>query len=233
MTQDEKLPAGDMQGLLGLVRRLRAPQGCPWDRAQTHASLRKHLIEETYEVVEAIDTADDTLLCEELGDLLFQIAFHAVLAEERGAFSFSQVTEGIVEKMIRRHPHVFGDSDCRTEEQVSAQWEKIKSAEKARGTLGDKLNAVPRVLPALMRGQKIAAKSGHALVPPPGALQSLAQALSAAPAPERPQVLGQLLSALCRYAEACGLDAEAILHAENERLVRCALEQEDAGPEKA
>src|SRR5882724_80408 len=137
--------------LLKVMARLRSPTGCPWDREQNHQSLRWHAVEEVYELMDAIEAEDDHELAEELGDLLLQVVFHCQLAQERGAFDFEQVSRRIVDKLIRRHPHVFGDSKVKTVDAVWAQWDQIKRAEK-QGTRHERasaLDGVPRHLPAL------------------------------------------------------------------------------------
>src|SRR5919108_2812834 len=119
--------------LLGVMARLRSPDGCPWDRQQDHMTLRSHAVEEVYELMDAIEAGDDDEMIEELGDLLLQIVFHCQLARERGAFDFEKVARHITDKLIRRHPHVFGDVKVKDVDQVWANWEKIKHAEK-KGT---------------------------------------------------------------------------------------------------
>src|SRR5436853_4518770 len=116
--------------LLKVMSKLRSPEGCPWDREQDHMSLRYHAVEEVYELMDAIEAGDDHEMMEELGDLLLQVVFHCQLAQERGAFNFDDVARNISEKLIRRHPHVFGESDAKTVDEVWTQWEKIKRAEK-------------------------------------------------------------------------------------------------------
>jgi tetrapyrrole methylase family protein/MazG family protein len=147
------------EDLRTVVMLLRSEGGCPWDREQTHESIRKDLIEETYEVIEAIDTADPELMQEELGDVLLQVVFHARIEEEEGRFCMDEVCDGICRKLIHRHPHVFGTVQADTSEQVLANWEKIKSAEKERVTVSDKLHAIPPMLPALMRAEKVGKKA--------------------------------------------------------------------------
>ena len=142
-----------------LLRVLRADGGCPWDREQTHHTIRKDLIEETYEVVEAIDTDNPALLKEELGDLLLQVAFHTEIAEEEHQFLMSEVITGVCVKLIHRHPHVFGDTIAETSEEVLSNWEKIKTEEKQRLSLTDQIKAVPPMLPALMRAYKVGKKA--------------------------------------------------------------------------
>lgn len=138
--------------LVRVVARLRGPGGCPWDRAQTHRSLRRHLLDETYEVLEAIDEGDPGRLREELGDLLLQAIFHAQLAADDGAFDIDDVAEGTVEKLIHRHPHVFADVEADTPDVVYANWERIKAEEKGPHGLEE---GVPKSLPALLFAQKI------------------------------------------------------------------------------
>jgi len=148
--------------LRNIVARLRAPDGCPWDQEQTHQSIRSQLLEECYEVLEAIDENNDTLLQEELGDVLLHIVFHAQLAEERGKFNLDSVARGIGEKLIRRHPHVFGDGDkLGSAGEVLKKWDELKKAEKPERT--GALHGIPPILPSLMLAQetqKKAAKVG-------------------------------------------------------------------------
>ena len=141
--------------LVNLMATLRGPAGCPWDREQTHASLKPFLIEECYEVIDALDVGTPGMVREELGDLLFQIIFHARIAEEKGAFTIADVISAIVEKMTRRHPHVFGEEKMSTAEEVLATWEEIKKKEKTHQERTSLLDGVPQGLPALLRAQGI------------------------------------------------------------------------------
>ena len=141
--------------LLEIMRILRSPEGCPWDREQTHATIKKNMIEEAYEAADAIEQNDSAELCEELGDVLLQIVFHAQMANEIGEFDFNQVCDGICKKLILRHPHVFSSVKADTSEKVLDNWAEIKKAEKGQADTADVMNAVARSLPALMRGQKI------------------------------------------------------------------------------
>ena len=145
--------------LLTVMELLRSPGGCPWDMEQDHKSIREDFIEETYEVIEAIDTENPTLLCEELGDVMLQVVFHSRIEEEKGVFDMSDVITGVCTKLIHRHPHVFGDISVSSSEQVLSNWEKIKSDEKERKTVTDKLRAIPPQLPALMRATKVGKKA--------------------------------------------------------------------------
>ena len=165
MTREEKLQlilgknAYNIDDLVSIVELLRLPGGCPWDMEQTHKSLRKDFIEETYEVIEAIDNDDPVLLREELGDALLQIVMHARIEEEAGRATFDEIAGDVCRKMIHRHPHVFGQGKADSVAEVLSNWEKIKSEEKSRNTVTDKLNAIPRQLPALMRAAKIGKKA--------------------------------------------------------------------------
>lgn len=145
----------DIHDLLAIVRILRQPGGCPWDREQTHASIRGNLIEETYEVADAIDANDAYLLCEELGDLLLQVALHTEMEREKNTFTFDDVCDGISKKLIYRHPHVFGNLDVAGTDEVLRNWEDLKNAEKSRETAAQRLESVPASLPALMRSGKV------------------------------------------------------------------------------
>ena len=145
--------------LVMLIEVLRSEEGCPWDREQTHKSIRRDFIEETYEVIEAIDTDNKVLLREELGDVLLQVAFHADIERENGAFTLDDVANDVCVKLIHRHPHVFGDVVAESPDKVLANWEVIKSEEKERITVTDKLTAIPPMLPALMRAEKVGKKA--------------------------------------------------------------------------
>ena len=158
----KKRPATDE--LLEIMARLRSPKGCPWDREQDHRSLRWHAVEEVYELLDAIEARDDHELEEELGDLLLQIVFHCQVAQERGAFDFEKVARHITNKLVRRHPHVFGDLKVKDVDQVWANWEKIKRAEKhgTRQARPSALDGIPKHLPALLRAEKLLKKARRA-----------------------------------------------------------------------
>ena len=206
-----KKPSG-MARLLETMARLRAPDGCPWDREQTHRSIRLHAVEEVYELIDAIEAGDDAEMAEELGDLLLQVVFHCQLARERGAFDFETVAGGLVEKLIRRHPHVFGDAQAKSVDAVWAQWDRIKHAEK-KGTRHERpsaLDGIPKHLPALMRAEKLVKKARKAGLlagdapPPPRA--GNAKAAKAA--------LARSLYDLAAAAQSRGWSAESLLRAE-------------------
>jgi tetrapyrrole methylase family protein/MazG family protein len=155
----KKKPA--IEDLLRVMAKLRSPTGCPWDREQTHLTLRRHAIEEVYELIDAIEARDDHEMAEELGDLLLQVVFHCQLARERGAFDFERVCRLLVEKLVRRHPHVFGKTKVKDVDEVWVNWEKIKRAEK-HGTARARHSAfdgIPKHLPALLRAEKLVKKA--------------------------------------------------------------------------
>jgi MazG family protein len=197
--------------LLRVMARLRSPTGCPWDRAQNHKSIRLHAVEEVYELVDAIEAGDDHEMIEELGDLLLQVVFHSQLARERGAFDFDKVARHLVDKLVRRHPHVFGNSKVRSIDAVWAQWDSIKKAEK-RGTRHERPSAfdgIPRHLPALLRVEKLARKARKAgLVPCP------------VPKTARKNAIARRIFNLAARAQGAGWSAEALLRAEAQRQER-------------
>ena len=153
----------DFISLVSLLSILRSDNGCPWDREQSHKSIRKCLIEETYEVVEAIDTDNVSLLKEELGDLLFQVIFHSQIETEQGNFNIDDVISDICDKMIFRHPHVFGDRSVSNPEQVAVNWDDIKLKEKGQKSMVQSIKKVPPSMPALMKAQKIQSKARRKL----------------------------------------------------------------------
>jgi MazG family protein len=196
--------------LLAVMARLRSPTGCPWDREQDHRSLRFHAVEEVYELMDAIEAGDDHEMAEELGDLLLQVVFHCQLAQERGAFDFDQVARQITEKLIRRHPHVFGDIKVKNVDEVWANWEKIKTREK-QGTARARpsaLDGIPKHLPALMRAEKLVKKARKAKL--------LKESVTRA-TPGGKGVLGRRLFDLAKLAQSRGWSAEELLRAEIDR----------------
>jgi XTP/dITP diphosphohydrolase len=204
-------PIGDV---LELMRRLRAPDGCPWDREQDHHTLRRHAIEEVYELLDAIEAEDEHEMIEELGDLLLQIVFHCQLGSERGAFDFGLVCQRLVEKLVRRHPHVFGDLEVREVEQVLANWEQIKRAEKhgTRHQRDSALDGIPKHLPALARAEKLVKKARKARLLPDAPPSTGRKPSKSAMAKE--------LFALARYSQERGWSAEELLAAETKREER-------------
>ena len=210
--------------LCDIVTILRGEGGCPWDIEQDHHSIRKGMIEECYEVVEAIDRDDPVLLREELGDVLLQIVFHADIEKDAGRFNVDDVANDECVKMIHRHPHVFGQVKADTSEQVLANWEVIKTEEKQRVSLSDQLEAIPNILPALMRAQKVSKKAAidadsdtHALI---NTLKEQLDALSAMTEKEmQAKVLGQALFGMTTLARCLDVDAEECLTAHTDRLI--------------
>ncbi len=215
-----------------IVELLRAPDGCPWDKVQTHKSIRRDLIEETYEVVEGIDKNDDAILEEELGDLLLQVVFHARIAEEEGAFDLDRVADGISKKLILRHPHIFGDVQADTVDQVLTNWDAIKKVEKDQKSDREVLDAVSHALPGLMRASKIASKLRKLGYDVPDAAAELAAKLDAADAnagaadaaagSEIEFIAGELLFAAAARAKALGIDPEKALSDACDRRVAAA-----------
>ncbi len=206
----KKKPA--IEDLLQVMAKLRSPQGCPWDREQSHLTLRRHAIEEVYELIDAIEARDDHEMAEELGDLLLQVVFHCQLARERGAFDFEKVTRHLVDKLIRRHPHVFGDTKVKDVDEVWANWEKIKHAEK-KGTRHERpsaLDGIPKHLPALLRVEKLVKKARKAKLLPES--KSIRRSSKAAVAQE--------LFELAAYAQSRGWTAEELLLAETKKRER-------------
>ena len=183
-----------------IMQILRAPDGCAWDREQDHKSIVSSLIEETYEAIEAIEDDSKELLCEELGDILLQVVFHAQIEEEKGEAFFNDAVTGVCVKMIERHPHVFGDVKADTSEKVLENWEKIKSETKKEKSLSEKLNRIAKPLPALMRAQKVIHKTSKENVYPKEDLLEGDE--------ER---IGKMLFDVIRECDEAGLDAETVL----------------------
>lgn len=150
----------DWEDFLQIIRLLRSPGGCPWDAEQNHQSIRRDFLEETYEALDALDRDDVPAMCEELGDVLMQVAFHSVIEEEQGRFTPADVVNGIAQKMVYRHPHVFGGTmQADTSEQVLVNWEALKRQEKGQSSTADAIEAVPHTLPALWRAEKVQKKT--------------------------------------------------------------------------
>ncbi len=211
----------DFEDLSKIMQLLRAPGGCPWDREQTHRSIRSCMIEEAYEVVEAIDTEDPVLLREELGDVLFQVIFHSQLEAEEGRFDVTDVVHDICVKMIHRHPHVFSETEVSDSADALVRWESIKTEEKQRNTLASRLRAVPPMLPALMRAAKISKKAGLLADVTAEELQAQLQERAAAlgTSDDAESELGELLLAAAKLAAARGIDAEEVLGRATEGVI--------------
>jgi len=214
--------------LVEVMARLR--RGCPWDREQTHESLVPYLLEESYEVVDAIEARSDGNLCEELGDLLLQIVFHAQLATERGKFSIADVVDGLSNKMIRRHPHVFGDAAVASVAEVWQNWEQLKALEPSGQTRVSRLDGIPRGLGALQRGQKMQDKAARVGFDWPGfddILTKLAEELAELEEARRDgderavrEELGDVLFTVVNLTRALGVDAEGAMRDANDKFYK-------------
>jgi len=207
----KKQPA--INGLLKVMAKLRSPTGCPWDREQSHLTLRRHAIEEVYELIDSIEAGDDHEMAEELGDLLLQVVFHCQLARERGAFDFEKVTRHLVDKLIRRHPHVFGTTKVKDVDEVWANWETIKRAEKT-GTHRERKSAfdgIPKHLPALLRAEKLLKKAHKAKILADGQYSKRKLSKTA---------LAKELFALAGFAQSRGWCAEELLAGEVKKQER-------------
>lgn len=223
--------ARERHGLDGLMRTLadlRAPGGCPWDAEQTHESLKSALLEETYEVLDAIERDDDDALCEELGDLLLQVGFHAAIAEEQSAFTMRDVTTGIVNKLIYRHPHVYKDVQVRDSGDVLFNWENLKKKEKNFSTQTETLEAVPKNFPALIRAHKVQKRAAHVGFDwddPSGALAKVREEAdeveeAVANGTNIEEELGDLLFAAVNVSRLCGVESEPALQAATNKFVK-------------
>ena len=215
MTDFPKKDVYTLSDLHRLTRLLRAPDGCPWDRVQTHSSIRRDFLEEAYEAVEAIDRDDPEMLCEELGDVLFQVDFHAVIVEVRERCSLDDIITGITRKMLTRHPHVFGDVTVSGEGEVLTNWEQIKNDSKGVHSASETLRLVPETFPALMKADKLikrADKAGAAAGQKLAAgLDEACRNFQAAQDCDASQALGSLLLAVVAAAREKGVDAEMSL----------------------
>ena len=217
---------GQFQTLVDIVERLRAPGGCPWDREQTHESLKRNLVEEAYETMEAIDEGSPQLLAEELGDLLVQVAFHSDIAREAGEFEVSDVLTHINRKLVRRHPHVFSDTSVQDAREVERNWERIKAEEReAKGERQSVVDGLPRDLPALAYAQLIqdrAARSGFEWDEISGVLDKVSEEVeelrAAETTEERGHELGDLLFAMVNLARWLNIQAEDALRQGNRRF---------------
>jgi MazG family protein len=213
-----------IQDLLKVMAKLRSPKGCPWDREQTHLTLRRHAIEEVYELIDAIEARDDHEMTGELGDLLLQVVFHCQLARERGAFDFEKVAQHLVDKLIRRHPHVFGNVKVKNVDEVWVNWEKIKRAEKA-GTKSERKSAfdgIPKHLPALLRAEKLLRKARKVF-----AGRRRAEGKNSKPKLSQPALAKELFE-LAAFAQSRGWCAEELLVGEIKKQERRLRRREQA-----
>ena len=216
----------DWEDLLEIMRLLRAPGGCPWDAEQTHATIRRDFLEETYEALDAIDREDPVDMCEELGDMLLQVVFHTQIEAERGRFTMEDVVDGVCKKMVYRHPHVFGTAQVENSAEVLVNWEALKRREKSQASTADAIEAVPHTLPALWRAEKVqkkTAKAGFdwsctldALAKLEEEVRELRQALESGKAADAPhgvrEELGDALFMAAKIGQMTGVDPEDALH---------------------
>ena len=219
----------NIEDLLQIMELLRGPGGCPWDAEQTHKSIRKDFIEETYEVIEAINKDDKELLKEELGDVLLQVVFHTQIEKESNCFDFSDVCDGLCKKLIERHPHVFGDINVSSTDEVLSNWDTIKRKSKGQKTQGSSMLKVPKELPALMRAQKIqskAKKAGFDWDNIDGAfealyseLDELKSAMKNGNADEVKNEMGDLLFSCVNVSRFLDVESEEALTLSNEKFI--------------
>ena len=205
--EKQQYTADDLAAIIAI---LRDPEnGCPWDKVQTHTSIRMNFLEEAYEAVDAIDLDDPELMCEELGDVLMQVVFHAQIEREAGHFTFAEVCDGVCRKLIERHPHIFGGDES------IKDWDSLKNKEKGRLTLADELESVPKVLPALMRAAKLQKRAARYGVEAPADAAAVAKAVetveTARDKAAAEQAMGELLFAAAALARQAGLDPEQAL----------------------
>ncbi len=216
--------------LLSIMKALRAPDGCPWDREQTHRSIRADLIEETYELAEALDSGDDAAMCEELGDVLLQVVFHAEIAAEDGRFTYDDIVDGICQKLITRHPHVFGDAVAEDAAAVLKTWDAVKRQTKGDAAQSTLLRNLPRSLPALMRAAKVqnrAKRVGFDWPTIDGALQALdnetvelKDAIAGGDQAAIDEEFGDLLFSAVNVSRFLKVDAELSLSAATDKFIR-------------
>tara|TARA_B110000116_G_scaffold79628_1_gene69099 strand:+ start:104 stop:952 length:849 start_codon:yes stop_codon:yes gene_type:complete len=231
---------GTLQTLVDIVAKLRAPGGCPWDREQTHDSLKRNLLEESYEVIEAIDQGNPAILSEELGDLMVQIAFHADIAQESGDFQLEDVLRNINSKLVRRHPHVFADGHAEDAREVERNWEQIKAAERqAKGEKKSPVEGIPADLPALAYAQLMqdrVGKAGFEWDDMSGVLDKLveevAELTAAVTQEEKEHELGDILFTIVNLTRWTGAHAEDVLRQANQRFGRRYLSMESLAVER-
>ena len=218
-----------VEDLVGIMQLLRGENGCPWDKEQTHTSIRNNLLEEAYETADAIDRLDDTDMAEELGDLLLQIVFHCQMAKERGAYDLDKVADGICKKLVYRHPHIFSNVVVNNSAEVLDNWDKLKNKEKQMQSFSDTLKAVPKAFPACLRAQKVqkrATKAGYdfktlqdTVLKIEEELAELKQAISQNDFESASDELGDLLFSVINTARFLKTDAEQKLNSTTERFI--------------
>ena len=232
----------DINDLLSIMEILRAPGGCPWDAEQSHESIKKDFIEETYEVIEAINKKDKVLLEEELGDVLLQVVFHAQIEKEQGSFDFGNVCDGICKKLVERHPHVFGEVKVSGTDDVLSNWDEIKRKSKGQKTQGSSMLKVPKELPALMRSQKIqskAKKAGFDWDDMSGAFEALEketaelkEAIASGVQTDITEEFGDMLFSCVNIARFIDVDSEEALNLSTEKFISRFLEVERLAQER-
>lgn len=214
-----------------LVEILRSKDGCAWDREQTHKSVRNAMIEETYEFIEGLDKNDETLMKEELGDVMFQVFFHARIAEEDGSFNIDDIADEICKKMVLRHPHVFGDVSVKDSSEVLKNWETIKKAEKSRDTLEKQLESVSSALPSLIRAEKLLSrckKEGVAVERDPEKLiRNITERAAALTLNTDSAQIGELLFAVTNLSYALKINSEQALYEKNDRFIKETTKNEE------
>ena len=228
MVNFERLERYGMDDLVRIMEILRAPDGCPWDRVQTHQSIRRNMLEEAYEVAEAIDELNYEHMKEELGDVLLQVVFHSSMANSAGQFDLNDVVDGVCKKLVFRHPHLFGDVQADDPNGALNAWEAAKQVEKGQQTATDTLDAVARSLPALMRAEKIQSKAAKAgfdwkeILPALDKLSEEVEELKKAVAENSnvEEELGDVLFAAVKVGRFAGKDSELALHATCEKFIR-------------
>ena len=221
-------PQYGYEDLLEIIRLLRSEDGCPWDKAQTHQSIRRGLLEEAYEAAEAIDNDDPVLLKEELGDVLMQVVFHADIESDAGRFTMDDVCDGVVKKLLFRHPHVFGDGREDSPESVPVSWDKLKRQEKGQKTVADSMDSVARSLPGLWRAEKLqnkAASAGFEWPDVQGALDKLEEEVgelrrAVEEGGDVPEELGDVLFAAVKVGRFCACDPEDAVNGTCEKFIR-------------
>lgn len=213
-----------VEDLLKVVEELRGPEGCPWDRAQNHVTMEKPMIEEAYEVVDAIEKNDRDKMVEELGDVLLQVLFHSVIGREDGEFDIDDVATRCTEKMITRHPHIFGNVDADDPEKALASWEAAKAKEKGFGSLAEDLEDIPACFPALMRAQKVSKKIEKA--GRDGGEHWFRELDGIDLSAEK--TVGKLLYEICRRATGKGVECELALKRVTEAVIREQKEKQEA-----
>ena len=221
-------PQYGYEDLLEIIRLLRSEDGCPWDKAQTHQSIRRGLLEEAYEAAEAIDNDDPVLLKEELGDVLMQVVFHADIESDAGRFTIDDVCDGVVKKLLFRHPHVFGSEHEDSPESVLVSWDKLKRQEKGQKTVADSMDSVARSLPGLWRAEKLQSKAASAGFEWPdvqGALDKLEEEVAelrraVEEGGDVPEELGDVLFAAVKVGRFCACDPEDAVNGTCEKFIR-------------